>query len=145
MKKLILISISAVLLSAACNHKQTPPAVTQTQALQTTKSPSPTPGTLPPLPLHTVGQISRHASNFLNQEVRMQGYMLKKEPGYILFSDEPDGSIGRFDLPIMGAGIEAMKPGLKYELRGTFLGSGLKASNGNPDHLKLSKFPESVK
>lgn len=95
--------------------------------------------------LFTVGQVTRHVSQFIGQQVQIQGYLLRKDNGYIIFSDEPTGTIGRYDLPVTGTGIETMQSGQKYELVGKFLGSGLSSSNGNPDHLELDNLPQIVK
>ena len=106
-----------------------------------------TPVALPPwstvgiTTLHTVGQVTRHAGQFVYQHVRIQGYLLQKNNGYIIFSDEPTGVIGRYDLPVVGAGTDTMQSGKKYELQGTFLGQGLVSSNHNPDHLELDRLP----
>ena len=72
----------------------------------------------------------------------MRGYLLARENGYILFSDEPGGRIGRYDLPVTGDGIDGIVPGKRFVIEGTFLDHGLTASNGNPDHLELVKPPQ---
>ncbi len=92
--------------------------------------------------VHSVGSITRHATKFVGQEVVMRGYLLASEAGYVLFSDEPGGRIGRYDLPVTGAGIAAIEPRKRYVIEGTFLDHGLVASNGNPDHLELTKPPQ---
>lgn len=97
------------------------------------------------LPLHTVGQVTRHADQFIGKRVRLQGYLLQQNNGYILFSDEPTGIVGRYDLPVRGAGVETMQPGKKYELQGVFLGYGLVSSNHNPNHLELELSPALVR
>ena len=93
------------------------------------------------LSLHTVGQVTRHANQFIGQLIRLQGYILKQENGYAIFSDEPTGSIGVYDLPIRGVGVDLLKSNQKYELQGIFLGSGLVASNNNHNHLELTTLP----
>jgi hypothetical protein len=95
-------------------------------------------------PIHTVGEVTRHAAQFVGQSVLIRGYLLKKESGYIIFSDESTGSISSFDLPITGQGIDLIQPKQSYLVRGIFLDHGLKASNGSPNHLELSSTPTTV-
>jgi hypothetical protein len=92
--------------------------------------------------VHKVGAVTRHAPAFIGQDVVMRGYLLARENGYILFSDEPGGRIGRYDLPVSGAGIDQIVPRNRYVIEGKFLDHGLKALNGNPDHLELSQPPQ---
>ena len=92
--------------------------------------------------VHKVGAVTRHAAKFIGQDVTMRGYLLARRNGYILFSDEPGGRIGRYDLPVSGTGIDQIVAHKRYVIEGTFLDHGLKASNGNPDHLELSKPPQ---
>ncbi len=92
--------------------------------------------------VHKVGAVTRHAARFVGQDVVMRGYLLARENGYVLFSDEPGGRIGRYDLPVAGAGIEQIVPGKPTLIEGTFLDHGLTATNGNPDHLELTKPPQ---
>ena len=91
--------------------------------------------------IHKVGAVTRHAAKFIGQDVAMRGYMLVRRDGYILFSDEPGGRIGRYDLPVSGNGIDQIQPRKRYVIEGRFLDHGLKASNGNPDHLELTAPP----
>lgn len=93
------------------------------------------------LTVHSVGAVTRHASGYVGHEVVMSGYVLARRSGYVLFSDEPDGAISRYDLPVVGKGIAQMKPRTRYIIQGKFLDHGLVASNGNPDHLQLSAPP----
>ncbi len=92
--------------------------------------------------VHKVGAVTRHAAKFIGQQVTMRGYLLARRKGYILFSDEPGGRIGRYDLPVSGAGIDGIVPHKRYLIEGTFLDHGLTASNGNPDHLELTAPPQ---
>ncbi len=92
--------------------------------------------------VHKVGAVTRHAAKFIGQDVVMRGYLLARADGYILFSDEPGGRIGRYDLPVTGAGIDAIVAHKRYVIEGMFLDHGLTASNGNPDHLELTKPPQ---
>jgi len=92
--------------------------------------------------VHAVGAVTRHASKFIGKDVAMRGYLLARRNGYILFSDEPGGRIGRYDLPVSGTGIDRIVPHKRYVIEGTFLDHGLKASNGNPDHLELTALPQ---
>ena len=100
---------------------------------------------IPPAPrptVHKVGAVTRHAAKFIGQDVVMRGYLIARESGYILFSDEPGGRIGRYDLPVTGDGIDGIVPGKRFVIEGTFLDHGLTASNGNPDHLELTAPPQ---
>jgi hypothetical protein len=94
------------------------------------------------LTLHTVGEVTRHALQFVGQNVLLKGYLLKKESGYIIFSDEPTGSISSYDLPVTGASIDLIQPKKLYLIEGTFLDHGLISSNGNKFHLKLTTAPK---
>ncbi len=89
-----------------------------------------------------VGKITRHANNFINKNVKVRGYLIKKEIGYIIISDEASGAISMYDLPVIGPGIDAVKPNKKYVFQGMFLGQGRVFSNNSPDHLELSQPPE---
>jgi hypothetical protein len=100
-----------------------------------------TPSLATSTPVYGVGQVTRHAFLYINQTVTMKGYLLKGEKGYLIFSDEATGAISQYDLPVSGAGIDVIKPGVPYQIQGVFLDHGLTASNGNPDHLELSKAP----
>ena len=95
-------------------------------------------------PLHSVGSVTRHAQQYLNQQVALRGYLLAREGGYILFSDEPSGKVSRYDLPVIGEGIDLMRTGQRYRVEGLFLDHGLVASNGSPVHLELSTPPTVV-
>ncbi len=94
------------------------------------------------LPLHTIGQVTRHATDFVGQNVKVAGYLLKKEIGYLIFSDEATGAISSFDLPVTGSGVEMVKSGQKYILEGKFVQGGLQSSNNNLYHLELSSSPK---
>ena len=74
-----------------------------------------------------------------------QAYVLAREPGYVLFSDEATGKIGVHDLPVNGPGAEAMLPARKYVIEVVFLDHGLTASNGSPLHLELTTAPAEAK
>ncbi|HEX9503670.1 MAG TPA: hypothetical protein VF974_05110 [Patescibacteria group bacterium] len=146
MKRITLVIASVLLLASACNKPknsviQTPPSTPAVivPAKQPMKEALPLPA------LHTVGQVTWHAGGFINQRVRVRGYLLKTEKGYILFSDESSGPITLHDLPVTGVGIENMKTKLKYELVGTFLDHGLTASNKSPNHLELETPSTQVK
>jgi hypothetical protein len=94
--------------------------------------------------VHSVGEVTRHAQPFIGQTVVIRGYLLKKEPGYSIFSDEPTGSISSFDLPVTGQGIDLMRPNQAYLIEGTFLDHGLAPVNGSAYHLELSALPRST-
>src|SRR5579872_245134 len=89
----------------------------------------------------SIGSVTRHDQNFINQEVKIQGYLLKTEVGYDIFSDEAAGPIGIYDLPVTGQGVDTIVTGQKYILEGQFVSGGLVSSNGNPNHLQLSGPP----
>ena len=89
-------------------------------------------------PVHRVGAVTRHAGRFVGRHVRLSGYLLARKLGYILFSDEPQGRVSRYDLPVTGRGIEKMQRMKKYLIEGEFLDRGLTASNGNRYHLEMS-------
>ena len=94
--------------------------------------------------IHKVGAVTRHAAHYLNQDVMLRGYLLARGNGYVLFSDEPGGKISRYDLPVVGPGVDQMKPMQRYVVEGTFLDHGLSASNGSPVHLELTAPPSIV-
>jgi|GEM_PF-4629360 len=88
-----------------------------------------------------VGAVTWHAKNFVGKEVRVVGFVLKKEKGYILFSDEGTGAVTVGDMPVVGSGVDNMLLKGKYILEGKFVYLGLVASNGNKYHLELSQPP----
>ncbi|MDB5194373.1 MAG: Kelch repeat-containing protein [Parcubacteria group bacterium] len=98
-----------------------------------------------PLSTQTVGFVTRHSAKYLGTAVRLKGYVLKQENGYVIFSDEPNGSISSFDLPVTGTGIDTMQNKQQYIIEGNFISHGLTASNNNPNHLELTKPPEVAK
>ena len=92
--------------------------------------------------MYKVGQITWHAQRFVDRDVIVSGYLLKREKGYVIVSDEARGGITVHDLPVSGPGIDQMQPMAKYVMRGRFLDHGIDASNGNRYHLELSAAPE---
>ncbi|MDR3471287.1 MAG: hypothetical protein P4M09_06315 [Devosia sp.] len=90
---------------------------------------------------HKVGAITWHAARYVSETLTIVGYVLARDAGYVLFSDEPTGAISAHDLPVTGPGIEQLQQGKKYVLVGRFLAGGLKAGNGNTYHLELSAPP----
>jgi len=100
--------------------------------------PLPAPAPKEVLALHTVGQVTWHAKDFVGKNVRIQGYMIKREAAYVIFSDEATGNVTSHDLPITGKGIGIFKPKQKYIIEGKLVYQGLEASNHNPYHLELS-------
>ncbi len=89
----------------------------------------------------TIGTVTRHASQYVGKHMSVRGFVLKKETGYVILSDEAAGSISKYDLPVSGIGEETMQTGAEYRIEGIFLDTGLVASNGNPDHVLLDKAP----
>ena len=92
--------------------------------------------------VHKVGAVTWNARKFWSKPVSVRGYVLALADGYVLFSDEATGAISAHDLPVTGAGIETMVLKGKYTLEGNFVAGGLKASNGNPNHLELTAPPQ---
>lgn len=90
---------------------------------------------------NTIGSVSRHPANFVNKTVHISGYVLKKYATYAIFSDEVNGTIGYYDLPVSGSGIKNVQLKQKYILDGVLKDSGLTASNKNPYHLELTSPP----
>jgi hypothetical protein len=88
-----------------------------------------------------VGMVTRHAQGFVGHHVLLSGYLLARDTGYILFSDEPRGRISRYDLPVAGAGIDQMMPRKRYVIEGEFLDRGFAAGNGSRYQLELSAPP----
>ena len=85
-----------------------------------------------------IGTVTWHAAKFLGKSLVLTGYVLARGPGYLLFSDEPSGSVSRHDLPVEGAGIDSLEPKTKYVITGRFVAGSIGA-NGNPDHFELSQ------
>lgn len=85
----------------------------------------------------TVGEVSRHPQNYVNQTVTITGYVLEQQNGYALFSDESGGAIGPYDLPITGSGVSGLSVKQKYILQGSLKYQGLNATNHNPYHLEV--------
>jgi hypothetical protein len=96
-----------------------------------------------PTPLK-VGAVTRHPERFVGQHVLLSGYLLAREAGYILFSDEPRGRISSYDLPVVGPSVDRMVPTKRYMIEGEFRDHGLTASNGSHYHLELSAPPRAV-
>jgi hypothetical protein len=94
------------------------------------------------LPIHRVGTVTWHPTRYAGKVVEMRGYLLRREKGYVLFSDEPGGKVSAHDLPVIGAGIDTIKARRKYLLTGRFVKGGLKAFNHNPYHLELTALPK---
>lgn len=94
------------------------------------------------LPILAVGQVSRHAGNYINKTVKLSGYVLQKVADYIIISDEPSGAVGYYDLPVTGSGIASLGLHAKYIFYGQLKFKGLNASNGNPYHLELYQASE---
>ena len=100
------------------------------------------PSSPPPGPVRTVGSVSRHPTDFVGKTVTLSGTMIRTEGDYIIISDETGGAVGLYDLPVVGDGIDIPLPGKTYLFTGTLVQGGLKASNGNPYHLELTRPPQ---
>jgi len=92
--------------------------------------------------VHKIGAVTWHATRFANQDLVLTGYMLERDSGYVLFSDEPNGAISAHDLPVTGVGLDLLQSKVKYILRGHFARGLHPASNGNVYSLELSTVPE---
>ena len=98
-----------------------------------------TPSTTAENPMaYAVGTITRNPAPYIGTLLAIRGYLLQKDAGYDIISDEPTGSIGPYDLPVTGQPIASLDPGILYTLHGTFLDQGLTADNGNPDHFAVT-------
>jgi len=91
--------------------------------------------------VHKIGAVTWHAQHYVGQQVMLTGYLLARETGYVLFSDEPTGKISMHDLPVTGVGVDQLQSMTRYVIEGTFLDRGLQASNGNRYHLDLTAVP----
>lgn len=94
--------------------------------------------------VHSVGSVTRHAQQYVDRQVTLRGYLLAREADYVLFSDEPGGKISRYDLPVVGPGVDQMLPKQRYVLEGLLLDHGLTATNGSPVHLEISTPPVAI-
>ncbi len=97
------------------------------------------------IPVLGVGKVSRHTKDFINQKVRIAGYLIRKEAAYAIISDENYGPLGYYDLPVSGVGFDTILSKHKYILEGTLVLGKIKAINGNPYRLQLSSLPTLVK
>jgi hypothetical protein len=95
--------------------------------------------------VHNIGKVTHHAERFAGKTLDMTGYMLRRDQGYVLFSDEPDGKVTAHDLPVTGQGTDALASGVRYYLHGKFVKGGLDAANGNAYHLELDRAPSQTK
>ena len=95
--------------------------------------------------IHKVGKVTWHPARYVGHSIRLEGYVLVKEAGYVLFSDEATGKVSMHDLPVIGTGVEQMLQGEKYLLEGKFVHGGFKAMNASPYHLELSAPPQIAK
>jgi hypothetical protein len=93
-----------------------------------------------PAPI-SVGYLMKHRQSLVGVETAIEGYMIKKDTGYIIFSDEKIDTPNPNDLPVNGSGEERIMPRQKYILTGRLVYKGLAASNGNPYHFELTKKP----
>ncbi len=93
-------------------------------------------------PIHTVGNVTWHPASYAGKTVAMKGYLLRRETGYVIFSDEPRGKLSAHDLPVTGPDIAGLKADQKYLLTGRFVKGGLAAMNHNPYHLVLTEAPK---
>lgn len=89
----------------------------------------------------TVGDVVRHAEQYLTGATVIRGYPLKDMGTYVVFSDERSGGLTPRDLPVTGVGIAGLKTGQAYVLSGHLVDGGLKAVNGNRYHFELTAPP----
>ena len=117
------------------------PAVSSSNAA--TSSPlslaSTTPRFAQPLPTHTVGEITWHAKKYLDKNVRVEGYLLRREGSYGIFSDEMFGAMTPHDLSVVGVGIEHLRLKQKYTLEGLFVASVPSSTSRTLYRLEASK------
>jgi hypothetical protein len=102
-------------------------ALPQTQSAQVSVDPK----------IYLVGNITFHAANFVNKYIKITGYIIARENGYIIFSDEKIDTPNPHDLPVTGSGLDKILPLHKYVLSGQFVYGGLVASNNNPYHFEV--------
>lgn len=91
------------------------------------------------LAIQTVSEVTHHTKKYENQTVRVEGYVLKIEKDYAIFSDEPSGLISTFDLPVTGEGTEALEEQVKYQIEGKLIFGGLKSSNKSEYHVEVTR------
>lgn len=96
------------------------------------------------LPVHRVGKVTWHPLGYVGKVIALRGYLLQRDDGYILFSDEPGGKVSAHDLPVTGPGIETLTDHQPYLLYGRFVKGGLAAANGSPYHLELTEPPSAL-
>ncbi len=96
-----------------------------------------TPPTPAAAPL-SIGAVSRHPQDFSGKEVAVSGYVLAKEGTYDILSDEKGGTIGYYDLPVSGPGVQTIQPKVKYVFTGILKKGRLGSLTKNPYHLELS-------
>ena len=94
--------------------------------------------------VHKVGKVTWHPDGYVGKVIALKGYLLVRDKGYVLFSDEASGAVSAHDLPVSGVGYDTMLPDTEYLLHGTFVKGGLTASNGNPYHLELTEAPVEI-
>ncbi len=87
--------------------------------------------------VYAVGAVTRNPAPYIGATLAIRGYLLEKDTGYDIISDEPTGTVGPYDLPVTGPLLASLHSGILYTLQGTFLGQGLTARNGNPDHFAV--------
>ena len=95
--------------------------------------------------IHKVGKVTWHPARYVGHSIRLDGYVLVKEAGYVLLSDEATGKVSAHDLPVIGDGVEQMRQGGRYLVEGKFVHGGFKAMNASPYHLELSAPPVAAK
>lgn len=86
----------------------------------------------------TVGYITSHSSELVGTVMKVDGYMLKQENGYLMFSDESSGNISSGDLPVLTSGTDSFAPNQKYQLIGELINGGIDAINKNTYHFEFS-------
>ncbi len=92
-----------------------------------------------PQQTYSVGYVMRHAQNLVGQQIQIQGYVLKDEGSYFMFSDESSGSISPNDLPVIKFDSSVLNAGQKYSFVGKLVSGGLNAVNKNIYHFEVGK------
>ncbi len=77
-------------------------------------------------PVLSIGQVTWHPKDFLGHNVRLQGYVLKKDSDSPIFSDEAVGALHKRDLAVTGFGLDKLKTHQRYLLEGVLTQSATK-------------------
>lgn len=143
MKQTLALTIVFLAIAGLIYSKTSPNILNKKQNSNLPTQTSPTPTTTTPTTLK-IGQVTWHPDDFINQNIHAEGYLLTKESGYAVFSDESSGSVTPHDLAVTGPGLDTLKFKQKYVLEGKFVFGGLESINKSPYHLELSNPPTAL-